>query len=100
MEVERNINDVALEKIHVMKYEDGKEPIHLSELIKIQRFYIKLKEMAGELKEFEDRHTFADEMRRSLDHIIQYLDEISHELICDIFRMKQENKDNEEFLKE
>lgn len=80
-----------------MKYEKGKEPIHLKELLKIQEYYIQLHEIAGDLKEFEDRHTFAEEMKKSLDHVVRTLDIISHELVCDIFRMKQENKDREDF---
>lgn len=76
------------------------EPIRLCELAKIQSYYMLMKQMAGELVEFEDRHEFAKEMKDSLDNIINTLDHLSHELINDVFRMKMENQNNEDFTKE
>lgn len=73
------------------------EPIKLFELEKLQEFYRVLIEMAGEICEFKDKHTFSESMTKSLENLSNNLSNTAHELVNDIFKMKKKNENNEGF---
>jgi len=68
------------------------KPINLEELLKLRGIYLELKELAAIIQDFEDKHTFADKMKISLDKCINELMESAHTLYRDIYIIKKENK--------
>jgi hypothetical protein len=68
------------------------KPIKLKELIRLREIYLELKELAAVIQEFEDNHSFAEQMKISLDKCITELCDASHILYRDIYQIRKENK--------
>lgn len=66
-------------------------PINLNELLELREIYLELKELAAKVQDFEDRHKFADKMKKSLDKAISELVDSAHILYRDIYQIKKEN---------
>jgi len=69
-----------------------RKPIKLDELIELREISQALVDFAARLQDFEDKHTFAAKMKRSLDRCVSELDDAHHQLEKDIYIMRQENR--------
>ena len=68
------------------KLEDYKR--QLNELFVLRDIYFTLKTSAGRISDFEDTHDLLPEVKESLDKILTVLDNVEHELIADISKLK------------
>jgi len=73
---------------------NGKD-ITLKELLELRDIMMELKELGAKIQDFEDRHTFADIMKKSLDSCIAEIQEASHILHYDIYKIKKRSIDGD-----
>ena len=65
--------------------------ITLKELLELRDIEMQLRELAARIVDFEDKHKFAEEMKRSLDKCIAEINDGIHILHKDIYIMKKKN---------